>query len=166
MMFKRIAIVLIALAAIFGALYGAYHFGASVQADADQVIAQGVKIASDKQHIDDVNAARQAERDHAVDMAVLDSKYQKVIENEKAITESTIADLRTGTVSLRKQLAAVKLPASTAGTPATSTGSSDATYSPGLREADAGFLVRLADDADAAVNRLAACQAIVRADRK
>lgn len=165
-MFKRIAIFLIALAAIFLALYGAYRHGRTVQGAADVVVAQGIKIASDKQHSDDADAARQLERDHAVDMAVLDSKYQKVMENEKAITNATINDLQLGNVRLRKQFAAVKLPASAAGTPGTSTGGSDAAYSAGLRVEDAGFLIRLADDADAAVNKLAACQAIVKADRK
>lgn len=110
--------------------------------------------------------ARQQEQDKAAELAAIADKHQQDIANREAISNSTIAGLRAGTIRLRSDIAAnefaasVRLPSVAAGT-----GQRDAAPGVGLRIADAAIIIGAADQADEVADQLRACQAVVRADR-
>lgn len=102
------------------------------------------------------------ERAIAKTQADIDTAYQKGITDAQAQLDSTLADLRSDVIRLRKRFSCT--PASVQATAAGATVSDDA-ESGGLQREDAEFLVRLASDADAVALQLKACQAIVKSDR-
>ncbi|MDM5178503.1 lysis system i-spanin subunit Rz [Massilia sp. DJPM01] len=109
---------------------------------------------------------RQSERARADEMAAIDQRHQEDIANREAISNRTIADLRSGVTGLRSKFTRCqRAPGSNGPAPTTSTGSSDATASIELRSEDASFLIRFASEADQVADQLRACQAVVRADR-
>lgn len=155
----------IALALVASTLFGAYHHGCSVTA-ADYEL----KITkANEQHaaaLADLQAkARAAEDRNAQQIAAIDRTHQERLSHEIDSRDRTIADLRAGTVSVRKRFTC---PASTdqrmPGAPA-STGGSDAAQAGGLQQADAEFFVRFASEANAVALQLQSCQAVVKADR-
>ncbi|WP_421793542.1 lysis system i-spanin subunit Rz [Hydrocarboniphaga effusa] len=103
---------------------------------------------------------RELEHGHAQRLADIDSRHQQEFADAQTAADRTVADLRNGTVRLRKQLAAASCPAGLqfAGP---SPGVNE--EAPGLRPEDAGFLVRLADECDA---DLRAAQAVIDEDRR
>jgi prophage endopeptidase len=154
-----------AVALVGAVLFGAYRHGVTTTSDRyDAVIAK-----ADAQHATETLALQlkvaATERAKQVSMAELDTHYQEVIQNEKQSADSIIADLRSGTIGLRKRLAAVSV--SSSGVPCTAAGAGcgDDEATVGLQVADAQLLVRLAAEADAIVDQLNACQAVVKADR-
>lgn len=98
------------------------------------------------------------ERRHADALDAVESKL--ILERAKGYEERerVIADLRAGTLRLRKQWQGCRADLSKAGAGAGG-GDGDAE----LRAAGAGDLVRIGREADA---KLAACQAVIRADRE
>lgn len=115
------------------------------------------------------DAARATEQRQAQQMA--DAARDYIAEREKGFEERdrTIADLRAGERRLRDRF---QCPASgaaggSAGLPGAgrAAGGSDAPAPGGLSRADAEFLVRFAGEADDVAGQLAACQAVVRAQR-
>lgn len=103
-----------------------------------------------------------SERATAKTQADIDTAYQKGITDAQAQLDSTLADLRSDVIRLRKRFScpAASVPATVAGAPV-----GDDAESGGLQREDAEFLVRLASDADAIALQLKACQAIVKSDR-
>jgi len=93
----------------------------------------------------------------------IDSQHQEALSDAKKAYELDVAAVRAGTDRVRERFTCNgtgSLPSV-----ATGTGGSDATQDGGLRADDAEFLVRFAYRADEVAQSLAACQAVVRADR-
>jgi hypothetical protein len=110
---------------------------------------------------------RAQEQEHVQEMADLDAQHHKDMQNEIDSREHTIADLRAGTLRLRKQFTCPAATAAGAASQAgTGTGLGDGASSGGLQTADAEFLLREAGRADQVVVQLQACQDIVRKDRQ
>lgn len=105
-------------------------------------------------------AARKTERAHAQALAALAATHAKEQADAAVKTERTVADLRAGTLRLRRELAARPVDL-----PGTDTSGSTGTSGPGLRPEDAEFLVREADRADGVVRDLNACNAARQVDR-
>lgn len=112
--------------------------------------------------------ARRREATHAQDMAAAAAQYQKEKAHVEADRDRTIADLRSGALRLRIPIAAAcaGTVGGTAAAPGAGAGRSDDPTTAELSAAAAEFLVGLAAEADAVVNQLTACQAVVIADRK
>ena len=104
-------------------------------------------------------AVRKTEQEQAARFALLDAQHQAELDDAKTSSDRVIADLRSGALKLRQRLATAT--ANDSPEVAAGTGSSD--ESPGLRPADAGFLVRLADSCDADIR---AAQAVIADDRR
>lgn len=104
---------------------------------------------------------------HQAEMAALDAKFTKEMEDEKRRAAADVAALRAGTVRVRDRFTCPGATSTSgAGTAAGRTPSmGDATQAGGLQAADAEFLLREAERADAVTLQLQACQAIVRRDR-
>ena len=115
------------------------------------------------------DAARAQEQRDAARMAELARDY--IAEREKGFEDRdrTIADLRAGERRLRDrfQCPAAGAAGGSAGLPGSgrAAGGSDAPAPGGLSRSDAEFLVRFASEADDVAGQLAACQAVVRAQR-
>jgi hypothetical protein len=105
--------------------------------------------------------ARKAEHDQAVRFAQLDAQHQQELADAQRSSDRVIADLQSGALRLRQRLAAAA--AAGAGHTGAAAASSGADEGTGLRPEDAGFLVRLADSADADIRAL---QAVVLDDRQ
>lgn len=112
------------------------------------------------------DAARATEQRLVADMAALDQQYNQEMTDAQRETDAALAAVRAGELRLRNRFTCpvaspgVGVPGVAAGT-----GGGDAAESGGLQREDAIVLVRLAAEADAVVRQLAACQAIVTADR-
>lgn len=113
-----------------------------------------------------VAEARGRELAHAAEVAKVEQEGVKNAENIRKKYQVTIDDLNSGTLRLRKRLAAVE---NAHGMPGSATsprvGSGGVVETIGLRIADAAFLVRRADDADLARNALKTCVEIAQKDR-
>lgn len=112
-------------------------------------------------------AARQAEHDHAEALTEASAAYQEQLRHEKASRDRTIADLQSGALRLRVELARRE----TAGGSAAAEGDAgagrcDAEAYGELSPAAAGFLVDLATEADDVVHQLTAAQAVIGACEK
>lgn len=154
-----------AIAMVLVVLFGAYHHGCSVTAAAYEL-----KITeANEQHaaaLADLQAKARATEDRsAQQIAAIDRTHQERLTHEIDSRDRTIADLRAGTVSVRKRFTCPAGADQRVLDAPISTGSSDAAQGGGLQQADAEFLIRFASEADQAVTQLAACQAVVRADR-
>lgn len=105
-------------------------------------------------------AAINRERAAATELAAQAARFQQEQRDAQAQTDSTLADLRSGNLRLRQRLSAAQCPT---GLPsaAAGAGGSDAAAQTGLRQADADFLVRESDRADAIVRELTLCQATI-----
>ena len=124
--------------------------------------------AANKARADAEQAARDTEAKRVADMAALDANYQKELSDAKTVSDRTIADLQSGNVRLRERFTCKPSsgPVPSTGQAGTSTSSGDAASAGGLRQSDAGFLVRLADEADRCAIKVKALQDVVQADRK
>lgn len=103
---------------------------------------------------------RDLEHAHAQRLAAIDSRHQQEFADAQTAADRTAAYLRNGTLRLRKQLASTGCPA---GLQFAGPSPGEHEEAPGLRPADAGFLVRLADECDA---DLRAAQAVIEEDRR
>ncbi|KVE35254.1 lysis system i-spanin subunit Rz [Burkholderia sp. TSV86] len=165
----------IGLLAALALLFGAYEFGVRVEHEARIAEVNGLKAGQAKAladaneaRADAERAARDTEARRAADMATLDANYQKELNDAKTISDRTIADLQSGSVRLRQRFTCNAGGGSVpSGAQAgTSTSSTDAASSGGLRQADADFLVRFADRADQCAIQVNALQAVIRRDRE
>lgn len=173
----------IALAAIIiGALWGAYTFGVKtenarrVAEVSDLKRTHGDDLAAmDRAHraalAAELRAKAEREAQHAKDMAALDEKFTKEIEDAKRVSDRDIAAVRAGELRLRERFTCpapgpAAGPSGGADKAGTTTGLGDDPAPGGLRQPDAEFLIRYSDEADTVVRQLSACQAIVNRDRK
>jgi hypothetical protein len=151
--------------AVMMALTSTYMHGYSTAAaNWKAIVAQ-----ANAQHATELAALQQQARDsehaHAQQLADIDQQHQKDIQHEISSRDAVIADLRAGTVSLRKRFTCAAAGNERVPSTATSTSGSDAAGAGGLSADDASVLVRLASRADEVALQLQACQAVVRADR-
>jgi hypothetical protein len=166
MTIQTTAIACVAAAAmVTGSLYGAYHHGVKVTDSKYQAII----AAAGKAHADEVislnGKVAQAEHKAALDMAAIDQRHQEDIEHEKQIAAGTLASYRAGTLRLRNEFQAHIIADTGVPSVAASAGQRDAAGSGGLQPAHVEFFVSEAERANQVVKQLAACQAVVRADR-
>lgn len=115
---------------------------------------------------------RQADQQaqHAADMAALDSKFTKEMQDEKRKAEADVAAVRAGAIRVRDKFACPAggsaSGASGAGTQAGRTPSlGDAAPAGGLQTADVELVLRIGAEADEVTKQLQACQEIVKRDR-
>lgn len=121
-------------------------------------------IAANARILELTAAARRAEQAHASALAKASSTYQEQLQHEKTRHDRAIADVQSGALRLRIELARRE----TAGGGATTEGGSSAGRCDGethgeLSPAAAGFLIGLASEADAVVHQLTAAQTIIKA---
>lgn len=161
---------LVAVVVAFAAALGCYEFGVHVEHLARVAEVTDLKkqqsdqlAAANKAMADAQQAAREVEQKRVDDMAALDANYQKELSDAKADADATIAGLRAGTVRVRSRFkCATPHPSAVPAATASSASAAAVDEGAGLQAADAGFLVRLAEQADAAVRAL---QDVVRNDR-
>ncbi|HEU4589366.1 MAG TPA: lysis system i-spanin subunit Rz [Steroidobacteraceae bacterium] len=103
---------------------------------------------------DALQMARTAEARNAQETAAIDAAYERGLADGQARTAATLADLRSGNLRLRHELAAAAC--SAAGLPGTGAdaGSADDAARAELWRSSAGDLVRIADEADGVVRQL------------
>lgn len=158
-------------AAIYGAIvsYGNGRYEAGKQAEkAAWTQRENAELVTANAEIVRLNAqARKDEQDHAAALAKASGTYQESLKNEKAAHDRTVADLRSGALKLRIELARREgADGSASGTPGAGSGGCDGAAYGELSPAAAGFLVGLASEADEVVHQLTACQADLTADRR
>jgi hypothetical protein len=164
-----------AAVAVIGAAVGCYEFGVSNEHQARVAEVNGLKAqaaeslaAANKQAADAQQAARDTEAKRVAEAAALDAQYQKELKDAQDTADHTIADLRAGTLSVRKRLTCASTGLSGTGTgttPGTSASVADAGAAGGLQDADVEFLLREAERADEVTLQLQALQALVRSER-
>lgn len=124
-------------------------------------------VAANARIIELTAEARQRKLEHAADLAKASATYQENLQHEKASRDRTIADLQSGALRLRIELARRK----------STGGGTDPEGNPGagrcdaeaygeLSPAAAGFLVALTTEADDVVHQLTAAQAVIAACEK
>lgn len=164
----------IALVVALALLFGAFMFGHHVEhqarvAEVSLLQAGYAKslAAANQQRADAEQAARDTEAKRVADMAALDANYQKELSDAKTVSDRTIDDLRAGNVRLRQRFTCNAGSGSVPSTAqaGTRTSGADAASAGGLRQADAGFLVRLADEADRCAIQVKGLHEVVRGDR-
>jgi hypothetical protein len=155
----------LAVAAVLAALYAAYSFGVDTTTDHYKGVIAQTNADNAKATALAVEGARRDERKSAQDMHDIDTAIHEGLKNEINSRDAVIADLRAGTVGLRKRFTCPASPGTVVPKASTSTSGSDAAGQGGLQAADAEFLIRLADEADQVARRLQAAQAVVRKDR-
>lgn len=112
-------------------------------------------------------AARQAEQAHAAALTRISATYQEQLQHEKTSRDRTVADLRSGALRLRIELARRQTAGGSAtGDAGASSGGCDGAALGELSDAAAEFLVDLTAEADDVVHQLTACQATLVADRQ
>lgn len=115
-------------------------------------------------------ATLDAERTHALRIAAIDAAHTKAMDEQKSISNRTIAGLRDGTVRLRSQYAtrACSSDGGASGvvpSAGASAGVGDGGAQGGFGTADVIAILGAAAEGDGYAVQLRACQAIVRADR-
>ncbi|WP_162559373.1 lysis system i-spanin subunit Rz [Microvirga sp. 17 mud 1-3] len=163
---RRILPYLVAVVAVVAVLFGAYRHGVNTTTDryerrlADISTANATALAQAQADARGKElAAQQAQAD-------IETAYLQGQRDAQAITDRTIDDLRADRVRLRGDLASAQCALAGVSDIATGTGQRNAACAGGLRKADAEFLVRFADHADAVARQLQAAQAIIESDRK
>lgn len=161
---KKIAPYLIVVAIVFASLFGAYRHGVTVTASKyqDKIDRQAAADAAATAALE--AKVRQVEDDAAKQLAAVDANYQEKMKNEIDSRDAVIAGLRAGSVRVRERFTCASTASGVPNT-AASAGRSDAAGGRGLQQADAEFLVSIAERADQVVLQLQACQAVVAADR-
>jgi hypothetical protein len=151
--------------AITAAAYGCYHHGVSTTTARYEAVIAKANAAHAKDLADKLAAARAEEQSKAADMHAIDTQTIQDKQNEIDSRDSTIADLRAGSLRLRDHFTCSAGSDKRLPDVAATAGKRDAARQGGLQQADAEFLVRLASDADQVARQLQACQAVVRSDR-
>lgn len=184
-MSPRAAITLVAIGVVAAVLgvshWAAYQHGISVE-NADRRAEVAEVVREHGQHLADINSKHQQalaaelqrrldqQAQHEADMAALDSKFTKEMQDARRQAAADVAAVRSGAVRVRDRFACPAsgsaAGASGAGTAAGRTASvGDAGTPGGLQTADAEFLLSEAGRADEVTLQLQACQAIVLRDR-
>lgn len=105
--------------------------------------------------------ARTAEQKHAADIAAIDARHQKEMNDAKATADRVAAGLRAGNLRLRAEWSCTPALAAEVSKAAAGAGSADGAAE--LRAKGAGDLIGNADEADATVRGL---QAVLKAERQ
>lgn len=155
----------LALAAVLVALFAAYSFGHDVASEHYQRVIAQHDADNSKALAAEQLRYRGLEQRHVNDMADIDRQHQQEITEREAISNRTIADLRTGAVGLRDKFTTCQRTRGTAASAGTSTSKRDESASLNIQRADAEFLVSIASEADGVADQLRACQGVIRADR-
>lgn len=108
--------------------------------------------------------ARAREREHAESISTIAAGYERKIENEKRKTDSLVADLLAGSLVLHDPAGQSPGGSETGAAPARP-GECDGKAGSELSTAAARFLLEEAGRADAIVEQLGACQAVIVSDR-
>ncbi|WP_313424153.1 lysis system i-spanin subunit Rz [Stenotrophomonas rhizophila] len=108
--------------------------------------------------VDQVNEARAVEHSQADTMATIGAKHEEDRAAAPAVADAVVADLRSGALRLRHDLAACHTDLLSQ----TAAGTLERDAATQRREEFAGRVVRIGRDAD---DQLRACQAVVAADR-
>lgn len=179
-LFRRLLPYLVAVAVVFGALFMAYRHGVTTERARKDVEIGTLRLQHtttlsliDQTNRKALNAALEAkayaEEKSAADMAALDLKFTKEIQNEKANSQRDVAAVRAGTWRVRDKFSCPGTgtggPGGVLPSPGTSTGMGDGAASGGLGAEDAATLIATADEGDGYATQLRACQAIVTRDR-
>lgn len=151
---RRLTSALLCLVLLAGTWWHGHRTGAAgVQAewDADQARMTARLLAQEQ-------AARAAEQQHAQALVAIDAQYQENERHAQLENNRLRAQLRTGTVRLSVPVVAgsCNLPSDDS-----ASGLRDSSPRAELSAEAADDLVALADDADAVVRQLTACQAVV-----
>lgn len=115
-----------------------------------------------KMHAD----ARDKERQHALDLNLISSSFQKELQDARTQQAADRAALRSGTLRMRDpgvSSSACAGPASSAGSAA---GRRDGAEARQLSDAAAEFLLEFAAEADDVARQLSACQRVLIEDRR
>lgn len=160
-----LAVVLAWGASLAGVGYWQRHDGAQAEKSSCQADKLAANAASAKA-LAEANAATRAEEQRsATELALVEDEAVKGQEDAEAKRRHDVAAARSGAISLRVP---ATCPGSGAGSaPQTSPGpgGSDGAATAELPREVTADLLALADDADAIVGQLAACQAVVKSDR-
>mgnify|MGYP001613099461 FL=1 len=123
-------------------------------------------LARVKQLADEI---RGLEQGHAETLAGVSKRHLKEKADAKRRSERDLAAARSGALKLRDPARAVACPPASSGSqgaaPGAAAGGRDGEAGSELSGAAAEFLLGLANEADDAVRQLAACQAVIKADR-
>lgn len=165
---------IIGLVIVVAGVLGLYFFGDTCYSNGqtDERLAwqgrENTELVAANNRITDLETkAREDEAKHGQAMAQASATYQESLQNEKANRDRTIADLRSGALRLRIQLAGRQsTDGSSAGQADPAAVRCDGETFAELSGSAAEFLVGLASEADDVVHQLTACQAVVTADRQ
>jgi hypothetical protein len=149
---------------VVGWYYGHTRYNAGVQSVQIRFDAYRADLMAKTRAAEDAAKRAQIAQAGAVKAAVDKQKLEDT--HARAQLDETIRCLRDGSctaVKLRQRFTCPRTQPAT--TIADGAGGGDDSGERGLRDADAEFLVRYAHDADRVVRKLAACQAVVTADR-
>jgi hypothetical protein len=159
----------IAAAVILATLVGAYNIRVNglIDTAVTKAVTENNKSwqAAEKKAIAKAESdARATEATHAKALEAVGMKYQKEIINAKTQRDKDVAAARSGALRLHDNAAS----SSTCNDPkaAIPAAGSDAPKGADLSKSAVEFLLTLADDADAIVTQLGACQAVILSDRK
>lgn len=108
--------------------------------------------------VEQVNKARMTEHTQADTMAIIGAKHEEDRAAAPAVVDAVVADLRSGALRLRNDLAACHTDLLSQ----TAAGALERDAATQRREEFAGRVVRIGRDAD---DQLRACQAVITADR-
>ncbi|HEY9460809.1 MAG TPA: lysis system i-spanin subunit Rz [Paralcaligenes sp.] len=111
------------------------------------------------------DTARRMEKHYTQQMALIDEKHTKELNNEKAMADSTITALRAGAIRMRDRFTCAAGTGLRLPQVGTTAGMGDGATAGGLQIEDGTFLIREAERANKVATQLAACQAIVKSDR-
>lgn len=153
-----------------GSVLGSYSYGhhqgtvgedvkweVRATAEAQQAAVQ-IKAAED--------SARQQEQAANQRQAAISSSYEEKLQNAEQTHQADLAAIRAGALRLRDPASPVQACPAPGAPASPSTGGRDGAAAGYLSTEAADFLLSLADDADRTAQQLAACQAIVTADRQ
>jgi hypothetical protein len=111
-------------------------------------------------------AARQAEHEHGLEMAAIGMDYERRLRDVEKRKAADRAAVSAGALRLYDRPPGLRADACGVSSFGSSPGRGDGRTPSELSGAAAGFLLDLANDADAVAGQLAECQAVIRADRQ
>jgi len=112
-----------------------------------------------------IEAARAKEQERADSVNRIAAAYERGKADGKAAGDALRADVDAGRLVLRDKFKCAR-PRSSPAPPASGAPGGDGETGAYLSPADQDFLVRIAEEADATVRQLDACQAVIQDDRK
>lgn len=159
-------VILAAVVALGGALWGAYIYGTSVGKAKSDVAWQKRELAINAESTTKLNAANArvlaAERKSAGDLAAISSAYQQKLLEKDHEKDRAIASARANGLFVNTKRPSCRDTVPEVGT---STGGRDGDTRSELSEEASAYFIAEAVRADKIVEQLQACQAIVAADR-